>query len=213
MERICVLRQHCVGVWVHPFGKDRFEGAILLQWYGILITGDIIMINATLINEVINKMLTVAELQSLIRRLDEGPADELESETLEFKSWQSGGQAYKGQLPEIRQAVVAFANARGGLLVLGVADGKKSRAEAIHGVGSLDENRVRRSIYDGTDPHILVEIEPLSEPEGRLLVIRVPAGMPPHTTTDGVAPDSGREGEQAFDWSESCPISGIPWSA
>ena len=132
-------------------------------------------------------MLTVADLGTLIRRLDGESADELENEYLEFKSWQPRGQAYKKQLRDIRETVVAFANAGGGLLVLGVADREKSRAEAIHGVGSLDENRLRLNIYDGTDPHILVEIEPLSEPEGQLLVIRVPAGIPPHTTTDGVA--------------------------
>ncbi len=131
-------------------------------------------------------MLTVAELQGLLPRLDGAPADDLESENLEFKSWQPHGRAYKEQLRKIRETVVAFANARGGLLVLGVEDRNRSRAEAIHGVGSLDENRLRRDIYDGTDPHILVEVEPLSEPEGRLLVIRVPAGIPPHTTTDGV---------------------------
>lgn len=71
--------------------------------------------------------------------------------------------------------------------MLGVTDGKHTRAEAIHGVGALDPNDLRRDIYDGTEPHILVEIHELPEPEGRILVIRVPPGMPPHTTTDGVA--------------------------
>ena len=58
-----------------------------LAGYCTLIAGNIVMNNATLINEVIIKMLTVAGLQSLIRRLDEEPADKLESETLEFKSF------------------------------------------------------------------------------------------------------------------------------
>ena len=46
---------------------------------------------------------------------------------------------------------------------------------------------LRRDIYDGTEPHVLVEIEELQEPEGRFLAVRVPSGLPPHTTTDGVA--------------------------
>jgi ATP-dependent DNA helicase RecG len=46
---------------------------------------------------------------------------------------------------------------------------------------------LRRAVYDGTDPHILVEIEEVVEPEGTLLLVHVPKGMPPHTTSDGVA--------------------------
>ena len=59
--------------------------------------------------------------------------------------------------------------------------------DAIQGVGDLVASGLRRDIYDGTEPHILVEIDELQEPEGRLLVVRVPPGLPPHTTTDGVA--------------------------
>ncbi len=132
-------------------------------------------------------MLTVDQLRDQLDRLDGEPADSLESETLEFKSWHRTGSARKSQVREIRETVVAFANARGGLLVLGVTDWKRTRAEAIRGVGFLDSNGLRREIYDGTEPHILVEIHELQEPEGRLLVIRVPPGMPPHTTADGVA--------------------------
>ena len=132
-------------------------------------------------------MLALPELRKLLRRLDGGPADALESETLEFKSWDYHRQAFKNQVRDAREAVVAFANASGGLLVLGVADRKRTRSDAIHGVGDLDASSLRRDIYDGTEPHILVEVDELLEPEGRLLVVRVPPGLPPHTTTDGVA--------------------------
>ena len=132
-------------------------------------------------------MLALPELRELLGRLDGEPADALESETLEFKSWNPHGNARKDQVREVRETVVAFANASGGLLVLGVADRKQRRSDAIHGVGDLDAVSLRRDIYDGTEPHILVEVGELQEPEGRLLVVRVPAGLPPHTTTDGVA--------------------------
>jgi len=132
-------------------------------------------------------MLIPGQLRNELHRLDGEPADSLESETLEFKSWNPAGSAHKAQVREIRETVVAFANAQGGLLVLGVADRKRTRAEAIHGVGSLDADGLRRDIYDGTEPHILTEIYELQETEGRVLVIRVPPGMPPHTTSDGVA--------------------------
>ena len=132
-------------------------------------------------------MLKLGELRELLNRLDREPADALESETLEFKSWDSQGQQRKAQVRNLRESVVAFANARGGLIVLGVGDRKRTRSDAIQGVGDLVASGLRRDIYDGTEPHILVEIDELPEPEGRLFVIRVPPGLPPHTTTDGVA--------------------------
>lgn len=132
-------------------------------------------------------MLTLDQVRAQLERLEGEPADAVESESLEFKSWNPTRSAHKSQVREIRETVVAFANAQGGLLVLGVADRKRTRAAAIHGVGPLDADALRRDIYDGTEPHILTEIYELQEPEGRVLVIRVPPGMPPHTTSDGVA--------------------------
>lgn len=122
----------------------------------------------------------------LLDRLDGSPADDLESDTVEFKSWDTVPAARDSQIRELRETVVCLANSRGGLIVLGVADRKKTRADAIHGVGDLDERVLRRKIYDGTDPPILVEIEEWREPEGRVLAIRVPRGLPPHTTTEGI---------------------------
>ena len=132
-------------------------------------------------------MLKLGEISELLDRLDGEPADALESETLEFKSWDPRSQQRKTQLRSLRETVVAFANARGGLLVLGVADRRRTRSDAIQGVGNLVADGLRRDIYDGTEPHILVEVDELQEPEGRLLVVRVPPGLPPHTTSDGVA--------------------------
>ena len=132
-------------------------------------------------------MITLDQVRAQLERLEGEPADALESESLEFKSWNPTRSAHKSQVREIRETVVAFANARGGFLVLGVKDRRRTRAEAIHGVAGLDATALRRDIYDGTEPHILVEIHQLPEREGRVLAIRVPPGMPPHTTSDGVA--------------------------
>ena len=75
----------------------------------------------------------------------------------------------------------------GGLIVLGVANGKRTRSDAIHGVGDLDAAGLRRDIYDGTEPHVLVEIDEQQESEGRRLAVRVRPGLSPHMTTDRVA--------------------------
>jgi len=132
-------------------------------------------------------MLSTGEIRALLRRLDGQPADAIESEELECKPWDPQPAAFNSRVRELRETVVAFANARGGTIILGVADRKRTRREAIQGVGRLDANELRRRIYDGTEPHILVEVEELIEPEGRLLLVRVPRGLPPHTTSEGVA--------------------------
>ena len=129
-------------------------------------------------------MRTKAEIRTLLKQLDGKAADDLEAEDLEFKSWEDDPRSLHRLL---REFVVCFANARGGTIVLGVEDRKRTRREAISGVGRYDASTLRRAIYDGTDPHILVEIEELTEPEGPLLLVHVPRGMPPHTTSDGVA--------------------------
>lgn len=129
-------------------------------------------------------MRTKDEIRTLLKRLDGAVADTLEAEDLEFKPWE---EDVKGLHRALRETAVCFANAQGGTLVLGVLDRKRTRREAIQGVGRFDLSGLRRAIYDGTDPHILVEIEELVEPEGTILLIHVPKGMPPHTTSDGIA--------------------------
>ena len=124
------------------------------------------------------------EIRKLLKRLDGEPADSLESETLEFKPWD---RDVKSLHRVLRETVVCLANARGGTIVLGVRDKVRSRREAIQGVGTYDPHGIRRAVYDGTEPHLLVEIEELQEPEGTLLLVQVPKGIPPHTTSDGVA--------------------------
>lgn len=129
-------------------------------------------------------MRTKAEIRALLKQLDGQTADDLEAEDLEFKAWEDDPRTLHRLL---RELVICFANARGGTIVFGIEDRKRTRREAISGVGRYDPSTLRRAVYDGTDPHILVEIEELIEPEGRLLLIQVPRGMPPHTTSDGMA--------------------------
>jgi ATP-dependent DNA helicase RecG len=129
-------------------------------------------------------MRTASEIRTLLKRLDGLPADALEEEDIEFKAWEENPRELHRML---RENVVCLANSRGGTIILGVRDGCRTRADAIQGVGRYDLAGIRRGVYDGTDPHILVDLEELIEPEGTLLLIRIPRGMPPHTTSDGVA--------------------------
>ncbi len=124
------------------------------------------------------------EIRELLKQLDgRRTAAELESETLEFKRWEPN---LRNLHKLLREEAVCLANARGGTIVLGVNDKGRTRKTAIAGVGEYDIPSLRRAIYDGTDPHILADIEELVEPEGTLLLVHIPRGLPPHTTTDGV---------------------------
>jgi ATP-dependent DNA helicase RecG len=129
--------------------------------------------------------LGLPEIRSVLCRLDGDPADAIESETLECKPWDP--EAREASLRELRETVVCLANRLGGIVILGIADRKRTRSDAIQGVpATLEVADLRKRIYDGTAPPILVDIEELVEPEGRLLVVRVPPGIPPHTTSEGV---------------------------
>ena len=123
------------------------------------------------------------DIRKLLQQLEGATAASLESETLEFKRWDADA---KSMWRKVRESVVALANQSGGYLVLGVEDGVAGRA-AISGVPDIDLGDLVRRIHDGTDPGIIVEAEELDEPEGRVVALRVPRGIPPHTTREGVA--------------------------
>lgn len=83
---------------------------------------------------------------------------------------------------------VCMANGGGGTVVFGVADRVKGRANAIIGVPpEIDPNILKKAVYDQTDPRIIPLFEELRVPEGtgRLLIMQINPGMPPHTDTAG----------------------------
>lgn len=131
--------------------------------------------------------MTPDELRVLLDRLDHSTADELESQRLEFKAWHDADATPRERIKTLRESVVAFANQDGGTIVLGVRDRVRGRTQAIQGVETLDIERLRRDIHEGTQPNILIDILEVSEPEGRIVALNVPRGIPPHTTSSGVA--------------------------
>jgi ATP-dependent DNA helicase RecG len=124
------------------------------------------------------------ELQRQIERLAKETADDIESETLEIKGRPRSREELKRWLVEIS---VCFANQRGGCLLVGIGDRTRGRKEAIVGVGETSYRGIERDVYSATDPHILIELEELQLAEGIVLAAHIPKGIPPHTTSAGLA--------------------------
>src|SRR6478735_174017 len=124
------------------------------------------------------------ELLAELDKLECGTADSIESEILDIKGRPRGRDELKRWLVDM---AVCFANQRGGCLLVGIADRVKGRDKAIVGIGDVSFRGLERDVYSSTDPHILIEIEELTAPEGRLLAAHIPKGIPPHTTSAGMA--------------------------
>ena len=133
-----------------------------------------------------NPMPTKQEVLELLDRLNEVPADHLEDQRLDFKEWERRSQA--DATAKVLEAVICMANGGGGTVVIGVKDNIVGRSKAVVGVpADLDVNRLKRALYDGSDPKLTPTIDELAVPEGtgRILVLEVHAGMPPYTDTKG----------------------------
>ena len=125
-------------------------------------------------------------LQQQLDRLDGAPPSALETDAVEFREWaEDGGDE---QHRRLRESVVAFANAGGGLILLGAgARAGDDPAGGALAFERLNEHELRRDVYAGTDPNILVETAELRAPDARLLAILVPQGLLVHTTAEGDA--------------------------
>ena len=127
---------------------------------------------------------TDSKILSLLDELSTKTADDLETQFLDFKPWTDA----KTDMKVAVEYAVCFANAKGGVVVFGVADRVRGRAAAIHGAKGYDLDVWRRAVWDSTRPHIQAEVHELAVPEGtgRLLVVRILKGTePPYGTTKG----------------------------
>jgi ATP-dependent DNA helicase RecG len=119
---------------------------------------------------------TNQEILIILDQLDSKTADELENEHLEFKPWADPKKARR----EVAEIVVCFANADGGVIILGVSDKTVGRSRAIHGVKDYSLDRWKTDLFTDIQPHLVLSIEELPVPEGTgtLLMVRVPKGNP-----------------------------------
>jgi ATP-dependent DNA helicase RecG len=133
-------------------------------------------------------MRSTPDILRLLGELDRQSAGSLEDQDLDFKQWIT--RSLKDSVALVVETAVCMANGGGGTVVFGVDDHAVGRAAAIPGVPpEVDVNRLKKAVYDGTDPKLTPVFEELRVPEGtgRLLVMQVYPGIPPYTDTAGGA--------------------------
>jgi ATP-dependent DNA helicase RecG len=131
-------------------------------------------------------MRTPTAILDLLPLLEHSTADDLEDQDLDFKQWNTTSLDQSVKL--VVEMAVCMANGGGGSVVFGVHDKLVGRQHSILGVPpAIDINRLRRAVYDSTDPKITPVFEEISVPEGtgRLLLMQIHPGLPPYTDTSG----------------------------
>ncbi len=128
----------------------------------------------------------ISEIRALLDELEHRPADALEGQDLDFKEWNT--RSLRNAVSLVVEMAICMANGGGGTVVFGVNDKAVGRSNAVLGVPpEIDVNRLKKAVYDSTDPKLTPVFEELRVPEGtgRLLVMQVYPGLPPYTDTSG----------------------------
>ncbi|MEJ2034454.1 MAG: ATP-binding protein, partial [Deltaproteobacteria bacterium] len=131
-------------------------------------------------------MKTSKQIEDLLPELDQHIADDLEDSDLDFKQWND--RSLSDAVGLVVKMAVCMANGGGGTVVFGIAERVRGRGQALVGVPpEVDVNRLKKAVYDQTDPKIMPVFEELRIPEGtgRLLIMQIHPGMPPYTDTAG----------------------------
>jgi ATP-dependent DNA helicase RecG len=124
-----------------------------------------------------------SELHAALTAISRGarPAD-LESGTLDFKE---GNKSVDDVARDIAQAAFCFANAEGGVVVLGVAD--KVHGPAAFKGTEMDTVLVQKRIYELARPALTVDVQEDRTTGVRLLTVFVPKSFEIHSDPQGRA--------------------------
>lgn len=127
-------------------------------------------------------MTITSELQRALDEVLSGKKSRaLESQRLEFKQH----PAAKEDVRDLVGACICFANAEGGVVIVGVVDALAG-PEAFSGT-QLDVDEVKRQVWAGSVPSLLVDVEAVQYATARLLLIRVPESPDIHSDNRGLA--------------------------
>lgn len=129
------------------------------------------------------------KILEIISKIKNGtPAENLEDLYLDIKQFPISSQEenQKKKLASLlKEYAVAFANSEGGILLFGVNERIRGQ-EAITGCKNYNIEEMRRMVFDGTRPPIIIEIEEIMLPEGVILAIKVPKSPRVHSTSSGI---------------------------
>jgi len=131
-------------------------------------------------------MRSITEIENLLGKLNAENADSLEDQDLDFKEWNP--RSISDSVRLVVLMAICMANGGGGTVVFGVNDKAAGRVKAIIGVPpEIDVNRLKKAVYDSTDPKLTPVFQEITVPEGtgRLIVMQIYPGMPPYTDTSG----------------------------
>jgi len=131
-------------------------------------------------------MRELSEIRQLLDELEHQAADALEDQDLDFKEWKL--RSMREAIDLVVEMAICMANGGGGTVIFGVNDRAVGRAKAILGVpAEVDINRLKKAVYDSTEPKLTPVFQELMVPEGtgRLIVMQVYPGLPPYTDTSG----------------------------
>ena len=131
-------------------------------------------------------MQDISGIRLFLDELEHKPADALEGQDLDFKEWNA--RSLCDSVALVVEMAICMANGGGGTVVFGVNDKAVGRSNAILGVPpEIDINRLKKAVYDSTDPKLTPVFQELAVPEGtgRLIVMQIYPGLPPYTDTQG----------------------------
>lgn len=131
-------------------------------------------------------MRELSEIRSLLDELEHRSADTLEGQDLDFKRWDS--RSADKAIRAVINMAICMANGGGGTVIFGIDDKAVGRKKAILGVPpQVDINRLKKAVYDSTEPKLTPVFQEISVPEGtgRIIVMQVYHGLPPYTDTKG----------------------------
>ncbi len=104
----------------------------------------------------------------------------------EIRAKRNMGKARKEFLSLIAENAACFANAQGGVVVVGIRDAAPTRSEAIQGVSAdYTPEGVRLAVYGATTPPLTVAVHERTVDGRRLLLVDVPLGAVVHATSGG----------------------------
>ncbi|MGN6235711.1 RNA-binding domain-containing protein [Dyella sp.] len=164
--------------------------------------------------------MQLIDLLSLFRKVKLHASESLESEILEFKEYRD--TAALNNSKELSDEVVAFANAKGGTIIVGIRDSSNVKggdwASQLVGFPSCDVIEVRDRLLGRINPRIGIKVEQYVYEDKNYLLIGVPdnRGGLVATTSGKIHIRDGRSSRPMTPAEVECAVKALPnydWSS